>query len=76
MVLGAGYEIRDCRHRFGHSVALGDGGDVDRFVDCSCSDCCWSKDSAGRLMPHLYAAADTIDLTVATATVWAIMVNV
>lgn len=80
MVLGAGYEILTVGTGTG-TLALGDQGDVDRFVDEVVQTGAGQKTPLVAAMPHMYTAADTIDLTVATATVnskvnvWAIVAD-
>lgn len=68
MVLGAGYEILTVGSGSG-TLSLGDQSDVDRFVDEVNQQAAGQKTPLIAAMPHFYAAADTVDLTVATATV-------
>jgi|TARA_R100001126_G_scaffold24872_1_gene13164 hypothetical protein len=68
MVLGAGYEILTAGSGSG-TLALGDQSDVDRFVDEVAQTGAGQKTPLVAAMPHFYASADTIDLTVASDTV-------
>ena len=80
IVLSAGYEIITAGTGTG-TLSLGDGGDVDRFVTAIVQTAAGQKAALATNVPHLYTAADTIDLKSATAVcnskvrVWAIMAD-
>ena len=80
IVLSAGYEILTVGTGSG-TLSLGDGGDVDRYVAAVAQTAAGQKTALATNVPHLYTAADTIDLTSATAVcnskvlVWAIMAD-
>ncbi len=82
-VLGAGINVitADSAGNSG-TLALGDGGDADRFVAASTVAAVGQETAIfATTVPHLYGAADTIDLTVATGAinavvrVWAIVAD-
>ena len=80
IVLSAGYEIITVGTGSG-TLSLGDGGDVDRYVAAVAQTAAGQKAALATNVPHLYTAADTIDLKSATAVcnskvrVWAIMAD-
>ena len=80
IVLSAGYEIITVGTGSG-TLSLGDGGDVDRYVAAVVQTAAGQKAALATNVPHLYTAADTIDLRSATAVcnsivrVWAIMAD-
>ena len=80
IVLSAGYEIITVGTGSG-TLSLGDGGDVDRYVTAVAQTAAGQKAALATNVPHLYTAADTIDLKSATAVcnskvrVWAIMAD-
>ena len=80
IVLSAGYEIITVGTGTG-TLSLGDGGDVDRYVTAVVQTAAGQKAALATNVPHLYTAADTIDLKSATAVcnskvrVWAIMAD-
>ena len=80
IVLSAGYEILTVGTGSG-TLSLGDGGDVDRYVTAVAQTAAGQKAALATNVPHLYTAADTIDLKSATAVVnskvlvWAIMAD-
>jgi len=80
IVLSAGYEILTAGTGTG-TLSLGDGGDVDRYVAAVVQTAAGQKAALATNVPHLYTAADTIDLQSATAAcnskvlVWAIMAD-
>lgn len=80
VVLSAGYEILTAGTGTG-TLALGDGGDADRYVAAIVQTGAGQKAALATLVPHIYTAADTIDFTVATATVnskvnvWAVVAD-
>ena len=80
MLLGTGYEILTVGTGSG-TLELGDGGAPNRFVDTVNQQAAGQKTALIAAMPHFYASADTLDLTVATATVnskinvWAIVAD-
>lgn len=79
-VLAAGYEILTVGTGSG-TLSLGDDGDVDRYVTAVVQTAAGQKAALATLVPHLYTAANTIDLKSATAVcnskvrVWAIMAD-
>lgn len=79
-VLAAGYEILTVGTGSG-TLSLGDGGDVDRYVAAVVQTGAGQKAALATNVPHLYTAADTIDLTSATAVVnskvnvWAVIAD-
>ena len=80
IVLSAGYEIITVGTGSG-TLSLGDGSDVDRYVTAVAQTAAGQKAALATNVPHLYTAADTIDLKSATAVcnskvrVWAIMAD-
>ena len=78
VVLSAGYEILTVGTGSG-TLSLGDGGDVDRYVAAVAQTDAGQKTALATNVPHLYTAADTIDLKSATAVcnskvnVWAVI---
>jgi len=80
IVLSAGYEIITAGTGTG-TLSLGDAGDVDRYVAAVVQTGAGQKAALAANVPHLYTAADTIDLKSATAVcnskvrVWAIMAD-
>ena len=80
IVLSAGYEIITAGTGSG-TLSLGDAGDVDRYVAAVVQTGAGQKAALATNVPHLYTAADTIDLKSATAVcnskvrVWAIMAD-
>ena len=80
IVLSAGYEIITAGTGTG-TLSLGDGSDVDRYVTAIVQTAAGQKAALATNVPHLYTAADTIDLKSATAVcnskvrVWAIMAD-
>ena len=80
IVLSAGYEIITVGTGTG-TLSLGDGSDVDRYVAAVVQTAAGQKAALATNVPHLYTAADTIDLKSATAVcnskvrVWAIMAD-
>jgi len=80
IVLSAGYEIITAGTGSG-TLSLGDAGDVDRYVAAVVQTGAGQKAALAANVPHLYTAADTIDLKSATAVcnskvrVWAIMAD-
>lgn len=80
IVLSAGYEIITAGTGTG-TLSLGDASDVDRYVAAVVQTAAGQKAALATNVPHLYTAADTIDLKSATAVcnskvrVWAIMAD-
>ena len=80
MLLGTGYEILTAGSGSG-TLQLGDSGDPNRFVDVVNQQAAGQKTPLIAVMPHFYASATTLILTVATATVnskinvWAIIAD-
>ena len=78
VVLSAGYEILTVGTGSG-TLSLGDGGDVDRYVAAVAQTAAGQRAALATNVPHLYTAADTIDLKSATAVcnskvnVWAVI---
>ena len=78
IVLSAGYEILTAGTGTG-TLSLGDGGDPDRYVAAVVQTAAGQKAALATNVPHLYTAADTIDLLSATAVcnskvnVWAVI---
>ena len=65
IVLSAGYAILTVGTGSG-TLSLGDGGDVDRYVAAVAQTAAGQKAALATNVPHLYTAADTIDLKSAT----------
>jgi len=80
IVLSAGYEIITAGTGTG-TLSLGDGGSVARYVAAVVQTAAGQKAALATNVPHLYTAADTIDLKSAVAVcnskvrVWAIMAD-
>jgi len=78
IVLSAGYEILTVGTGTG-TLSLGDGADPDRYVAAVVQTAAGQKAALATNVPHLYTAADTIDLLSATAVcnskvnVWAVI---
>jgi hypothetical protein len=78
VVLSAGYEILTVGTGSG-TLSLGDGADPDRYVAAVVQTGAGQKAALATNVPHLYTAADTIDLLSATAVcnskvnVWAVI---
>jgi len=78
IVLSAGYEILTAGTGTG-TLSLGDGADPDRYVAAVVQTAAGQKAALATNVPHLYTAADTIDLLSATAVcnskvnVWAVI---
>jgi hypothetical protein len=79
-VIAAGYEILTAGTGTG-TLALGDQTDVDRYVDEIVQTAAGQKTMLTAAFPVNYASAETLDLTVATATVnskvnvWAVVAD-
>jgi hypothetical protein len=78
VVLSAGYEILTAGTGTG-TLSLGDGGSVARYVAAVVQTAAGQKAALATNVPHLYTAADTIDLKSAVAVcnskvnVWAVI---